>query len=177
MPTHLPETVDPYRLAKKGESLSGDIAVDSMPRLSQILVEKEASVAVKLVFGYGEQRRLTISGTITTDLVLKCQRCLGPMPWPLQLEFTLVLVKAENQGEIPPEYEQYIMESDKIRLPEMIEDEILLSMPLVAKHATENCPAAGHMQTDTASDSVGQENGSETERKNPFDILKNLKSE
>ncbi len=173
MPTHLPEIVDPYRLANKGESLSGDIAVASMARLSQILVDKETGVSVKLVFGYGEQRRLTINGVIDADLVLRCERCLGPMPWPLQLEFTLVLVKAGNQGEVPPEYEQYIMESDKIRLSEMIEDEVLLSMPQVAKHETEACPAAGYLPASN----TDKENDSDTERKNPFAVLKNLKSE
>ncbi len=86
MLTHLPEIVDPYRLANKGESLSGVIAAASMPRLSQILIEKKAGISVDLVFDYGEQRRLTVNGTITSDLVLQCERCLGPMQWPLQLE-------------------------------------------------------------------------------------------
>jgi len=176
MLTHLPEYVDPYRLANKGESLSGDIAVASMARLSQTLMQKDASVSVNLVFGYGEQRRLTVNGKVNTDLELKCQRCLGPMPWPLQLEFTLVLVKAGNQGEIPPEYEQYIMDADKIRLYEMIEDEILLSMPLVAKHATEDCPAAEYLQTGATGKQAEQENDSVTERDNPFEVLKNLKT-
>ena len=181
MPTHLPEYVDPYRLANKGESLSGDIAVASMTRLSQILMEKKASVAVTLAFGYGERRRVTVSGTIATDLVLKCERCLGPMPWPIQIDFKLAMVKAGNQGEIPPEYEQYIMDSDRVRLYEMIEDEILLSLPLVAKHAAEDCHAMDYLQTGAehkdADQGTGQEAGQETERKNPFAVLKDLKSE
>jgi len=168
MPTHLPESVDPYRLAHKGESLSGEIPVASMARLSQILTDKKASVSVELAFGYDDHRRLTVSGTITTDLVLKCERCLGPMPWSQQLAFILVLVKAGNQGEIPPEYEQYIIDSDRIRLSEMIEDEILLSMPQVAKHAEEDCPVGAE---------AGHAGSSEIEQKNPFDVLKNLKSE
>lgn len=177
MPIHLPEYVDPYRLAIKGESLSGDIAATSMTRLSQILMEKKAGISVTLAFGYDEQRRLTVSGTIATDLVLKCERCLGPMPWPLQSEFTLVMVKTGSQGEIPPEYEQYIMDSDKVRLYEMIEDEILLSLPLVPMHTEEDCPAVDYLQASTVSRAAGQENGSNAGRKNPFDVLKNLKSE
>ncbi len=82
-------------------------------------------------------------------------------------------MKAGNQGEIPPEYEQYIMESDKIRIPEMVEDEILLSMPQVAKHEADDCPVDRSLQTGNAS----EDTGSETERKNPFAVLKNLKSE
>jgi len=175
MPTHLPEYVDPHRLANKGESLTGEIAAASMVRLSELLLEKKADIAVKLVFGYGQQRRITVSGTINTDLVLKCERCLGPMPWPLQTEFMLVLVKAGSQGDIPPEYEQYIMESDRVRLYEMIEDEILLSLPQVAKHAEEDCLATEYLQTDTKHEEDGLEIDQETGRKNPFDVLKNLK--
>lgn len=169
MPSSLPESVDPYRLAIKGESLSGDIAVASMSRLSQILLEEKGKVSVTLVFGYDEQRRVNVSGTISADLVLKCERCLGPMPWSLQTGFLLVMVKAGSQGEIPPEYEQYIMESDRIRPHEMIEDEILLSLPIVPKHADADCPAMDYMQVGAASE--------ESERKNPFDVLKDLKSE
>ncbi len=174
MPTRLPDYVDPYRLALKAESLSGDMALASMKRLAQELVDNKGSVAVQLDFSYDEQRRAMVNGRITTVLTLKCERCLGPMLWPLESEFTLVIIREGDPGEIPPEYEQYIMESDRVRLDEMIEDEILLSLPIVPRHADEDCPAMSLLQSGTEQQDAGQQ---DTERNNPFEVLKDLKSE
>lgn len=82
--------------------------------------------------------RLAVSG----EVGLTCQRCLADMPYSVNVTRTLYL--ARNEAEM--ERLDALPDSDAIQpgeilgLVELVEDEVLLSLPLAPMHAAEKCP-------------------------------------
>ena len=65
------------------------------------------------------------------------------------------------------EIEDELDENGEVNLRELVEDELLLAIPLIPRHELEDC------QSD--SDSVWGELPEELDKPNPFDVLKKLK--
>ena len=82
------------------------------------------------------QLRVTAQGVLN----LRCQRCLGAIAWPLDLDVVLQPVRA---GQPIPDEELENDEFDAIEVRDgldvvgMVEDEILLALPIAPRH--ENC--------------------------------------
>ena len=76
----------------------------------------------------------------TTELAMTCQRCLAPVEVPLQVERSFLFVHGEDAAaEIDAESEDDVLALTRsLDLRDLVEDELLLSMPLVALH--EVCP-------------------------------------
>ncbi len=136
---------DPFRFAAEARSIQGEVAVADLLRLSDVLASTEGVVRWKLEgslvgeVARGEPRlRLTASG----QLDLYCQRCLGGLAWVLKLDTQLQLVRA---GQPIPEEELENDEFDAIEVGDefdalaLLEDEILLALPVAPRH--ENCDA------------------------------------
>lgn len=74
-----------------------------------------------------------------------CQRCLQPMDVPLAVDrwFRFVADEATAQAQDDESEEDLLVLSREFALHELIEDELLLDMPLVPRH--EHCPVAVKM--------------------------------
>ena len=105
-------------------------------------------------------------------LHLVCQRCLLDCAVDLdeKRRFILVLTDAEaDDYPIEDEDQEPLVVNQHFNLLETIEDEVLLSLPLIPKHPEGFCEP--HAST---FGEVGDEEVS-NERENPFNILKNMK--
>ncbi|MDT3708404.1 MAG: YceD family protein [Thiobacillus sp.] len=83
--------------------------------------------------------RLEISG----EVMLTCQRCLDDMRYPVRIDRTLNLARNESELErldALPDGEA-ILVAEVMDLVDLVEDEVLLSLPLAAMHAEGECPA------------------------------------
>ncbi len=113
------------------------------------------------------------------SLPLICQRCLTRMDFDVDSEFKLALVSGSDEAErLPVELDPFLMESDRIDLQEMIEDELLLSIPTSPMHLPELCVVDLDEinQADEQFSNMEEESGAEAEE-NPFAILAQLKSD
>ncbi len=87
---------------------------------------------------------MRLSGTITGELWLTCQRCLQPMAWAFRLQPDAVLQSSEGMpAGVGEDDDRVELEADGLLRPAVwVEEEILLAWPLVPRH--EDCePAAG----------------------------------
>lgn len=77
-----------------------------------------------------------------TALPLVCQRCLEPVSTPVQVDqqFRFVPDEATAEQQDDAAVEDLLVESTEFDLCALIEDELLLAMPLIAHHAV--CPTA-----------------------------------
>lgn len=116
----------------------------------------------------GEEPWLHLSAQATLSLV--CQRCLGPVDELVQFERDFRFVASEALAEVEDEEseEDVLVLSKTFNLLELVEDELLMATPLVAKHAT--CPKPVKLQ---AADPDFVE--PEQEKPNPFAVLQQLK--
>ncbi len=99
-----------------------------------------------------------------------CQRCLGPVDVPVSFERDFRFVASEEVAAVEDEEseEDVLVLSRDFNLLELVEDELLMALPVVPKH--EVCPGAVKLQV-TDPDFVEDEQ----EKPNPFAVLGQLK--
>jgi len=171
MSERLPEHFEANALARRGARFSGTLALAQMPRLAESLHSPDGEVQVELEFAQDPDGLVVIRGRIEAQLALICQRCLEPMTLPVDRSFTLGVVADEAlANRLPESYDPLVDGGQPVSTRDMVEDELLLSLPLVAMHPAEQCPAAKQPPTD------GQtEQPEKPARENPFAVLAELK--
>lgn len=142
----LPEFVDPMRLAETRQTLKGQVAVAAMPRLMAALAmppSVQSEVDVDLAFSVDGQGVRRVLGSLHAELDAICQRCLQPMTLPLHVDIALGIVRALDEAEqLPDEYEPLVLASvtEGQSLAAIIEDELLLALPVASLHEEGQCP-------------------------------------
>jgi uncharacterized protein len=165
MLNRLPEQIEPLRLAEVGRGFQGEVAVSALSRLAPDLHTREGALRVELHFGLDERCVYALTGRIEGELELTCQRCLEPIRIPLGIELKLGIVTSEDEAEQLPEgYEMLLVGQDPMVLAELVEDEVILALPRIPRHAD---PKQCVIQTEV----VRAE-----EKANPFAVLKDLKN-
>lgn len=140
MSGRLPETVQWDRLTEGGETLRGTLALRGMTRLAGCLLDSEGDVDVELESGIDAQRIRYLRGHLRTILHQVCQRCLQPLAYPLDIDVCLGLVLSEDEAEQLPEiYDAYVFDQRMVALKVIIEDELMLALPLVPLHDADRC--------------------------------------
>lgn len=115
-------------------------------RLSDALAAPEGQVAWRIegamVDGTeGREPRLRLK--VVGELQLCCQRCLGPLAWPVRIATQMQPVRS---GQQIPEEELENDEIDAIELDgeldvgALVEDEILLALPIAPRHQVCDAP-------------------------------------
>lgn len=165
----LPELIYPLQLARSGRSLQGQIPVARMWRLAETLCSTAGEIVIDLRFGRGDQGRFYIQGTIHGEVRLMCQRCLGPFSWSANCEVRLALIPAVIPRErLESGYEPLVAQEDSpLSLVAMVEDELILALPIVPMHPENLCPKTVVVGPPVDPDLDAQES--------PFAVLKNLK--
>jgi uncharacterized protein len=151
MPTRPP---DPRRLgveafAREGGVLEGSEPLPAFPRLlASAHSERPPGAAEQVVWrARGELRKpLAVEPQIwmqlqaRTRLALVCQRCLGPIDTAIEVDRWFRFARSEAEAEaLDAEIEEDVLALERaLDLHELIEDELLLAMPLVPRHAA--CP-------------------------------------
>lgn len=131
----LPDKIDPWRLTAEGGRLEGALALASLPRLAAELEHAEGEVRVALATGVDAQGFRHITGRLQTGIALICQRCLGPLQWPLDIAVSLALVRNETMADrLPEQYEPLLVADGLISVADLVEDELLLALPLIPLH-------------------------------------------
>jgi uncharacterized protein len=160
-----PQFVDPKRLAKNKDGISGSFDIARMQGLCEILSGDTGSIRFELNFDTDENGRVHVSGEYSTELVMQCQRCLKPMQVAIGRNINVTLVADEAEAtELSREVEPLLVSGKEISLVSFFEDELLLALPLAPNHDTEDCHA------EDIQNGAAQEN-----RQRPFAILKDLK--
>jgi uncharacterized protein len=136
-----PVEVDPQRFCRDKQSWETRSDVSAFPRLALEFTQGELFCRVT---GEADSRgglalRLSIDG----EVGLTCQRCLREMRHVVRIGHTLHLARNETELErldaLPDS--DAILAGEAIDLVALIEDEVLLSLPLAAMHAEGECPA------------------------------------
>lgn len=163
----IPEHIDPFRFAEQSLGLEGVVNLADMPRLSVNLGATDNHVTVKLQFGRDEQQTAYLKGHIEAALTLQCQRCMEPFVYGIMSDFALGIVNTLDEANALPEhYEPALAVEGSLALRELIEDELILNLPIIPRHEPDQCkvqlPLAG-------------EGGEQGKGENPFHVLKSLK--
>ncbi len=168
MSKELPTLIEPVRLAFQGEQLKGKVPLKPMSRLHDSLCEVEGEVDIDWLFTTDDKQRPTLIGRVQTQLKMLCQRCLQPIKWPIDAQVALVILKkGQTEDELPDGFEALTLTSAQVSLITLIENELILALPIVAKHTT--CSSNEYQLAENFNKDLTYQN-------NPFHVLSELKS-
>ena len=170
--------LDIVAFAEAGASLYGGDPLSHYARLSR---EDRGDTSTETVRWQAQGRSDAVTGgapeiwldlQAETRLAMQCQRCLEPMQQPLQFERSFRFVRDEATAEqLDEELEEDVLVWRKdFDLQALIEDELLMELPVAPRH--EACPSAPAMQVQTPDFDADA-----AEKPNPFAALKALKKQ
>lgn len=167
---NLPKWIEPRKMAEKGIEVAGSLQIAELTRLTACLASADGVANVKIMFALDVQGTPFMKGQLHTEVWLLCQRCMEPYQQVIDIEFILSPVTNDKEAAmLPNPYEPLLVENTVVELAAIVEDEILLSLPMIAMHRPENCII---MLSESNHDS---ERASTSERVNPFAVLASLK--
>ena len=166
----IPPHVDPRKLADRGATLEGELPIKQFSRLCEQLVSDAGSVHVRLEFGRDEQGLIVMRGDLEVEVQMVCQRCLEPASLPVHSEFVYaVLREGASADSLPKSYDALEVGEEPLDLIELVEDELLLALPIVPAHEPDAC------QHPAGFAAAPEPSVNEVSRSNPFDVLAQLK--
>ncbi len=139
--SHQP-VIDGFAFASAGATQQGVWALSEFPRLRDMLAT-DAGEVTYVVEGVRDARgrpalRVRVRGTLS----LRCQRCLGVMPFEMHADEILVLAATQAEIDAEPADAQApdrLLASDEMPLRDVVEDELILALPYAPRH--EGCAA------------------------------------
>lgn len=166
----LPERVNPYQLADKKSELEGEVSPQRLKRLEEATEGISQPAQVNLSFDLDEAGRRVITGQVKGAANLLCQRCLKPFHNELTGAFNLALVYNDEMGKALPTHldSLLLLPDEPLDVAGIVEDELLLSLPMHAMHPTGECQIETQFGADESA-------GEPAKTYNPFDVLKDLK--
>lgn len=153
------QPLDVDRLSRGEAEIDFDVPLAGLPRLRSRIagiggsVRGSARLGRKAGFAVAE---LTFAGTAT----LQCQRCMQTMEIPIDSTSHVALIAAEaDAAEVPEELEPVLARSGSISAGELVEEELLLALPIVPLHEKlSECavPPSAPLVADEAPEHVSQ---------------------
>ena len=166
MPKQLPETTNFLKQAERNVTLQGAMPLVRLERLSGVLSGNSGELIAELQFTSGNGY-LGLHGKVEASLELICQRCMQPMKHTVSGQFKFGLMTSEKfEHKVPADADPYLLEGDEQSVLEILEDELLLSIPIAVTHQK---PCSEFLQQQE------EEQRIEKEKSHPFAALKDLK--
>ena len=149
----------------------GEIALSEMKRLAGFLQAEKSSqpnrkVVLNFEFAGDEYDAPMIVGHLETNLILECQRCLKALEMPMKLDFKL-LIDANDELISDSSVDTLYSDNGYIDIVEVVEDELILAIPLVATHEDTACNENWR---------VSEPRSGAADTENPFAVLQQLKT-
>ena len=158
-----------YQIQKevsRGGYFQGKIEVGDLARLPEFLLSDQAEIAVGFNVSKSDYDSPMLEGRLETSLTVECQRCLEAMEIPLQIDFKL-LVDADDDMVAESSLDTVYSEDGTIDIFEVVEDEIIIGLPLVIMHEDVACNEFWQTR---------EEGPGQAAKENPFSVLAKLKT-
>jgi uncharacterized protein len=129
--------VDATVLAHGKSTWVGEFSDTRFARLQAVAVSDTPKVAVQLAFATLDQRPV-IQGQLRAEVELVCQRCMNNMQYAVLEQFQLMLIAGNAELDlVPAPYEPWIANALRLNVFDLVEEQLLLALPLIAKHVDE----------------------------------------
>ena len=150
----------------RGGKFQGEIGLSDLDRLSDFLLSDRADIVVEFRFSQSDYDLPMVEGQLQARLTIECQRCLRAMELPLDIDFQL-LVSPPGSVVTESGLDTVISENGSVDIFAVVEDELILGLPLVTVHEDIACNEFWQAE---------EEDPELTTKKNPFSVLAKLKT-
>lgn len=164
--------LDMRKLASHGTGIQGVLQLAKLPRLVGLVVDLDGQVEVRCRFSVDGEGHYVLNLQFKAEFSVVCQRCMEPVSIFVDSDTDLGMVWHEDQVKaLPPYLEPLVLEEGQANLWSVVEDELILSLPIVSYHDSGKCVQLKEQYT------VGEEPTDLTQEPGPFQVLEVLKSE
>jgi len=137
-----PAAIDGLAFARGATVLGGQLGLESLPRLARSGCS--GAIVDFVLEGEINERgkpglRLAVDGSVR----LECQRCLDDLDLPLHLEAQLEFAASDAEIAAADDAIERVVAGREMSVAALVEDEVLLALPMVPKH--ERCNAAAEL--------------------------------
>ena len=161
--------IDSLDFAANRREISGEIPIAELQRLQDTLETSRGILQYTVRGGVDKQGIHFLNVGVAGQCRLRCQRCLEGFDFPVRLDTRLLLrdqagldeLDSDAAGAAEEEFDS-ILADKHLDVLDLLEDEILLSLPIAPKHASGTCQATDRENLQGAV-------------KNPFAVLAELK--
>lgn len=136
--------IDSLDFARRGGELSGEVPMAELPRMADILADSAGKVSYVLQGFTGKDGKPQLELVLDGMCNLRCQRCLNALPYPIKLVSKLRLVsEGETEStDIEDDEVDNIPAEKRLDVLALLEEELLLSLPIAPKHGSGECEIA-----------------------------------
>ena len=169
----LPIYIDIRKAFDLESVFEGSCSLERLPRFADCLASLDGEVSGQLQFLTTEAGRRVILGSVTATVEVICQRCLEPLSLQLADAIQLALVESESQiDSLEPRWDPWLVDGPRITIASLLEEQLMLCMPLVNYHPDDRCIEALEYQRQRE---PREGNNGDRAAQNPFEVLKVLK--
>ena len=166
---HARPFIDSLDFARNCQEISGKVQIAELPRLLDMLENPQGILSYTVQGVVDRQGSPALDVSIAGGCQLLCQRCLGGLDYSIKIETRLLLRNQAGMdalddtvaGKEEVEFDS-ILADVHLDVLDLLEEEILLSLPIAPKHEFGDCRA------------VDGKNAREEEQ-HPFAVLAKLK--
>lgn len=132
--SHLPKSIILHKWQEQEFSWQGLVSNQDFPRIASIGMLQEGVLSCRLI----KKEALLFKFEVKIKLEVECQRCLSLMAYQLHLAESIALIKSQDEAATLIETEHLLLSDalcdDKLPIGRIIEDSLLLALPLAPKH-------------------------------------------
>lgn len=146
---HKPGTFDAYRLARERGVLQGTLDVLASERLADRVAEPAdddaaMEVAWRIAGTADSVGRPAIAIDLEGEVPVICQRCLEPFLYPVAQRTVAVLAKSDADADSldVDSNDEVLVADHPLVAADLVEDELLLTLPYAPMHEPDTCVAA-----------------------------------
>ena len=128
--------IHPDRISAKPRTFKGAFVPADLERLEDSIADDRGELRYEVTAVLDKQRRQVVSCIIEGFVFLMCQKSLEAFRHEISVHDRLVLV--DHEGELPAieeegEEEDYVVADQPLDIRELVEDAVLLSLPMVPR--------------------------------------------
>lgn len=156
--------IDSLDFARNGRIISGEVRFSELPRFLDMLENPQGILTYSVQGGVDKQGIHFLDVSLAGECSLRCQRCLSGFDYAIRFQTRLLLRDQASLDALDDDAEEFdsILADTHLDVLELLEEEILLSLPIAPRHELGACRVKDG------------ENGPGEER-NPFAVLAGLK--
>lgn len=130
-----PDWIHPIKAAQARREFTGSMPLSRMDRLTGVIDEPgDAEIRFHVLFGLDEHGQVRAEVGVDGSVPLQCQRTLRRFEHPVESRSVVGIVFDEQAAQsLPEDYEPLLVDEARVRLEDLVAEEILLGLPLVPR--------------------------------------------
>ena len=122
--------INPRKLARTRASWHGTLSRNTFPRLKECVKQLVDDIEIDVQFCLDDQSRVRLKGIAKCQAAIECPRCMKPVEQLVAANIDACIVCSDQHArETMKDCEPVIVESEKVALQILVEDDLILSIP------------------------------------------------